>query len=103
MEREGFRLADIEGYPVDGDLKFACEWVILEEKQDARFACHMLADEFYQKNASMMMGGCRLTYIEAYLTQLGELRFAGSWATGEKRVEAERAKKWNPDIFKRPG
>ena len=50
MEREGFRLADIEGYSVDGDLKFACEWVILEEKRDARFAHYMLADEFYQKN-----------------------------------------------------
>jgi len=36
---------------------FACEWVVLEEKQDARFAHHMLADEFYQKNASLMMEG----------------------------------------------
>lgn len=103
MEREGFRLADIEGYSVDGDLKFACEWVILEEKQDARFAYHMLADEFYQKNATMMMEGYRLTDIEAYLTQRGELRYAGSWASGEKRVEAEPAKKRNRDIFKRPG
>ena len=50
MEREGFRLADIEGYSVDGDLKFACEWVILEEKHGARFAHYMFADEFYQKN-----------------------------------------------------
>ena len=88
MEREGFRLADIEGYSVDGDLKFACEWVILEEKRDARFAHYMLADEFYQKNASMMIEGCRLTDIEAYLIQLGELRYAGSRATGEKRLEA---------------
>ena len=103
MEKEGFRLADIEGYSVDGDLKFACEWVVLEEKQEARFAYHMLADEFYQKNAAMMMEGYRLTDIEAYLTQRGELRYAGSWATGEKRVEAEPAKKRNRDIFKRPG
>ena len=88
MEREGFRLADIEGYSVDGDLKFACEWVILEEKRDARFAHYMLAVEFYQKNASMMIEGCPLTDIEAYLIQLGELRYAGSRATGEKRLEA---------------
>lgn len=103
MEKEGFRLADIEGYTFEGDLKFACEWVVLEEKQDARFAYHMLADEFYQKNASMMMEGYRLTDIEAYLTQRGELRYAGSWATGEKRVEAEPSKKRTRDIFKRPG
>ncbi len=63
----------------------------------------MLADEFYQKNATMMMERCRLTDIEAYLTRRGELRYAGSWAVGEKRVEAEPAKKRNRDIFKRPG
>lgn len=103
MEKEGFRLADIEGYTVDGDLMFACEWVVLEEKQDARFAYHMLADEFYQKNASMMSEGYRLTDIEAYLTQRGELRYAGSWTTGKKRVEVEPSKKRTRDIFKRPG
>jgi len=103
MEKEGFRLADIEGYTVDGDLMFACEWVVLEEKQDARFAYHMLAGEFYQKNASMMSEGYRLTDIEAYLTQRGELRYAGSWTTGKKRVEVEPSKKRTRDIFKRPG
>ncbi|MAM91506.1 MAG: hypothetical protein CMI15_08515 [Opitutaceae bacterium] len=103
MEKEGFRLADIEGYSVDGDLKFACEWVVLEEKQDAKFAYHMLADEFYQKNATMKMEGYRLTDIEAYLAQRGELRYVGSGATLEKRVEVEPDKNRNRGIFKRPG
>jgi len=44
----------------------------------------------------------RLIDFEAYLTQRGELRYAGSWASGEKRVEAEPAKKRNCDILKRP-
>lgn len=104
MAEDGFRLVDIEGYTVDGKLNFACEWVSLEETQEAQFACHMMADEFYQKNALMMVEGFRLTDIEAYDIGRGELRYAGSWTSAEQRVEAEPSKKNRKrDIFKRPG
>ncbi len=104
MADEGFRLVDIEGYTVDGKLTFACEWVSLEETQESHFGYHMMADEFYQKNAKMMTSGFRLTDIEAYDIGRGELRYAGSWTSAEKRVEAEPDKKKRMrDIFKRPG
>jgi hypothetical protein len=104
MEEEGFRLVDIEGYNVDGQLNFACEWVSLDEKQASHFAYHMMADEFYQKNAALSNDGYRLTDIEAYEIGRGEVRYAGSWTTGKQRVEAEATKKDRKrDIFKRPG
>ncbi len=104
MTQEGFRLVDIEGYTIDGDLKFACEWVTLEETQKSQFAYHMMADEFYQKNAALTNDGFRLTDIEAYEVGRGEIRYAGSWTSGKKRVEAEPTKKTRKrDIFKRPG
>lgn len=100
---QGFRLSDIEGYYVDGRLSFACGWVSLEDSQKTDFAYHMMADEFYQRNASMMMEGYRLTDIEAYDIGRGELRYAGSWTIGEGRVEAEPiAANRKRDIFKRP-
>jgi hypothetical protein len=103
LREEGFRLSDIEGYYVDGRLTFACGWVSLEESQKTDFAYHMMADEFYQRNASMMMEGYRLTDIEAYDIGRGELRYAGSWTAGAARVEAKPiASNRNRDIFKRP-
>ncbi len=102
MLEQGFRLADVEGYNVDGELRFACEWEALSEKQKTEFAYHMMADEFYQRNANLMMNGFRLTDIEAYDIGRGELRYAGSWTTGEQRVEAEPIKKRSRDVFKRP-
>lgn len=104
MEKDGFRLVDIEGYTIDGELNFACEWVTLEETQQSQFAYHMMADEFYQKNAALTNDGFRLTDIEAYEIGRGEIRYAGSWTSGKQRVEAEPTKKNRKrDIFKRPG
>jgi|GEM_PF-886779 hypothetical protein len=103
MQSQGFRLADIEGYYVDNELTFACGWVSLKESQKTDFAYHMMADEFYQRNANMMMEGYRLTDLEAYDVGRGELRYAGSWTMGEQRVEAEPiAAVRKRDIFKRP-
>ncbi len=104
MEKEGFRLVDIEGYTMDGQLNFACEWVSLDKEQESQFAYHMMADEFYQKNAALANDGFRLTDIEAYEIGRGEIRYAGSWTSGKQRVEAEPTKKNRKrDIFKRPG
>ncbi len=104
MVKDGFRLVDIEGYTIDGQLNFACEWVTLEETQQSQFAYHMMADEFYQKNAALTNDGFRLTDIEAYEVGRGEIRYAGSWTSGKQRVEAEPTKKNRKrDIFKRPG
>ncbi len=104
MTDDGFRLVDIEGYTIDGKLNFACEWVSLEETQQSEFAYHMMADEFYQKNAALTNDGFRLTDIEAYEVGRGEIRYAGSWTSGKKRVEAAPTKKNRKrDIFKRPG
>ncbi len=103
MLSEGFRLTDIEGYYVEDVLTFACGWVSLEETQQSDFSYHMMADEFYQLNANMMMEGYRLTDLEAYDIGRGELRYAGSWTIGEERVEAEPiAAVRKRDIFKRP-
>ena len=103
MLNEGYRLTDIEGYYVDDELTFACGWVSLEEKQKSDFAYHMMADEFYQRNANMMMEGYRLTDLEAYDIGRGELRYAGSWTIGEQRVEAEPiAAVRKQNVFKRP-
>ena len=75
----------------------------MEESQKTDFAYHMMADEFYQRNASMMTEGYRLTDIEAYDIGRGELRYAGSWTIGADRVEAEPiALNRNRDIFKCP-
>lgn len=103
MLQQGFRLSDIEGYYVDGRLKFACGWVSLEDSQKTDFAYHMMADEFYQRNANMMMKGFRLTELETYEIGRGELRYAGSWTAGKDRVEAEPiASLRKRNIFKRP-
>lgn len=104
MTKDGFRLVDIEGYTMDGRLNFACEWVTMEVTQKSQFAYHMMADEFYQRNAVLTEDGFRLTDIEAYEIGRGEIRYAGSWTAGEQRVEAVPVKKERKrDIFKRPG
>ncbi|MBT3481035.1 MAG: hypothetical protein HN457_06370 [Opitutales bacterium] len=103
LREEGFRLIDIEGYYLGGKLTFASGWVSLEESQRTDFAYYMMADEFYQRNATMMLDVYPLTDIEAYDIGRGELRYAGSWTAGEELVEAEPiASLRNRDIFKRP-
>ena len=76
MEVGGFRLVDIEGYNVDGQLNFACEWVSLDEKQLSQFAYRIMVDEYYQKNAALANDGYRLTDIEVYEIGRGEICYA---------------------------
>ena len=69
-------LVDIEGYNVDGQLNFACEWVSLDEKQLSQFAYRIMVDEYYQKNAALANDGYRLTDIEVYEIGRGEICYA---------------------------
>lgn len=96
MAEAGFRLHDVEGYEYEGDFVFAGEWVKLSEGQESQYAFDLLADEFYNKNATYSNDGYRLTEFEVYEDH-GTVYYAGSWVKGSKsgapKVEEKKSKK----------
>lgn len=81
LDEAGFRLLDIEGYVFEGEFVYAGEWVKRKEWQKSQYAFDLLPDEFYNKNASYVSDGYRLTEFETYEDN-GTVYYAGSWLKG---------------------
>jgi len=100
MENNGFRITDLEAYPTDKGLRYAAAWARLKEEEASAYAFQLLADEFYQKNASYQANGYRLIDFDAYDVN-GALRYSGSWVKSEiEKVDAPEDSKFK-DLFKR--
>lgn len=97
MEDAGFRLLDVEGYVYERDFVFAGSWVRSAEWQESKYAFDLLADEFYNRNASYTQDGFRLTEFETYEDN-GALYYAGSWLKGNP---ANYTKKTSDDSSKK--
>ncbi len=81
LDKAGFRLLDVEGYPFEGELVFGAEWVKREEWQKSQYAFDLLPDEFYNKNSTYLDDGYRLTEFETYEDN-GVVYYCGSWLKG---------------------
>ncbi len=86
MAEKEFRMVDVEGYVIDGDLRFAASWEALAQGQEAKYETSLLVDVFYQKNADYISQGYRLIDFDTYSKSVNELRYAGCWV---KEVEVE--------------
>lgn len=105
LDAAGYRLLDIEGYDFEGKFVFAGEWVKRSEWHESKYAFDLLADEFYNKNATYVNDGYRITEFETYEDN-GVLYYAGSWLKGNpanykaKQAEEKPEKKVSLEEFR---